>query len=86
MRNDHVIPCVAILMAKHNEVCWHRRVGIRRLQPIAQLHRFAESSLGEVDVINISSFTSPGWRRSLFTCSGLWRALALNKCNRQQAK
>ena len=62
----------------------HRVAAIRCLEPITQLHRFAESSLGEVDMINVGSFTSPGGRRA--ARSRLWRFLAVSKRNRQQAK
>ena len=58
MRDDHVIPCVAILMAKDNEMVWHWPIGIWRLQPIAQLSCFAESGLGEMDMINIGALAS----------------------------
>src|SRR4029077_11148364 len=48
MRDNHVIPCVAILMAKNNEMVWHWLIGVWGLQPIAQLSSFAESGLGEM--------------------------------------
>src|SRR6266853_610514 len=84
MRNDHVIPCIAVLMAKNNEMIRHWVAAIRRFKPIAQLHCFAESGLGEVDMINVASFTSPSGRRA--AGSGLWRSLAVNERTRQQAK
>ena len=62
----------------------HRVAAIRCLEPITQLHRFAESSLGEMDMINVGSFTSPGGRSA--ACSGLWRSLAVDKRNGQEAK
>jgi len=34
---------------------WHGRLWIRCLQVVGQLRGFAESSFGEVDVVNISS-------------------------------
>src|SRR4029077_3644643 len=76
VRDDNIIPCIAILMTQDNKVIRHRIVGIRRLQPIAQLNRFAESGLGEMDMINVGAFASPG-----DFLSGLWRALSLNNRN-----
>src|SRR5439155_20740515 len=57
--DDRVIPCVAILVAKNNEMVWHRLIGIGRLQPITQLSRFAESGLGEMDVITSVRLPAP---------------------------
>ena len=70
-------------MAKHNEMIRHRVVGIGCLQPIPQLHRFTESGLGEVDMINVGSFAGSCWCGILFTGSRLWRFLSLNECHRQ---
>ncbi len=67
------------MMAKDNEVIWHWPIGIWRLQPVAQLNRFAESGLCKMDMINVSPFASAG---DLLT--GLWCALSLNKCHRQE--
>jgi hypothetical protein len=86
MRNYNVIPGIAILMPKDDEVFWHWRTGIWRLQPIAQLNGFAESGLGEMDMINVRAFASAGGRGALFTGSGLWYSLSLNECNGQQVK
>ena len=49
----------------------HRIVGIRRLEPIAQLRRFAESGLGEMDMINVGAFTGPGGRGAIFRLRAL---------------
>jgi hypothetical protein len=70
-------------MAKDNEVFRHWRIGIWRLQPIAQLNSFGESRLGEMDMINVGAFASAG---DLVSCSGLWCALSLNKHHRQKGK
>src|SRR5207247_9818823 len=67
VRNDNVIPGVAILVTQNNKVIRHRIVGIRRLQPIAQLGRFTESGLGEVDMINVGAFAGAGGSGALFT-------------------
>src|SRR5215472_13690175 len=77
VRDDDVIPRVAVLVAKDDKVIRHGVAAIRRLEPITQLHRFAESGLGEMDMINVGSFTSPGRRRA--ARSGLWRSLAVDK-------
>src|ERR1700730_13196701 len=84
MRDDHVIPCVAILMAKDNEMVWHWLIGIWRLQPIAQLSRCAESGLGEMDMINVGAFTGSGGCGTLFV--GLCCFLRMNDCNGQEVK
>src|SRR5437868_2673413 len=80
MGNHNISPGVAILMAKDNKVVRHRIVGIRRLQPIAQLSGFAESGLGEMDMINVGPFASACWRGTLFR--GLRCSLRMNGCKR----
>ena len=69
----------AILMAKNNKVVGHRVAGIRRFEPVAQLHRLAESGLGEVDMVNIRAFAGSGGRGRLLCCGRLWRALRPNE-------
>ena len=68
-------------MTKDNEMIGHRVTGIRRFEPIAQLHCFAERGFCEMDVINIGPFASSGSRRLLFACGGFWRRLSVNKCS-----
>src|SRR5215831_3661560 len=79
MRDNHVIPRVAVLMAKNNEMIRHRIAGIRCFEPIAQLHCFAERSLCEMDMVNVGPFASSGRRGLLSACCELWRCLAVNK-------
>src|ERR1043166_4852006 len=86
MGDDDVIPRVAVLMAKDNKMIGHWITLIRRLQPIAQLNGLTKSGLGEVDMVNVRSFAGSRGCRTLFTGSGLWRSLAVNERNRQQAK
>jgi hypothetical protein len=38
MRDDHVIPCIAVLMAQDNKMIGHRVAAIWRFKPIAQLN------------------------------------------------
>jgi hypothetical protein len=86
MLNGDVIPRVAVLMAKDEKVSWHGRFPIGRFKPIAQLGGFAESSFGEMDMIDVRSFAGTGGRGGLLTCSRSWCALSLNECNRRQEK
>jgi hypothetical protein len=55
-------------MAEDNKVIRHWIGGIGRLHPIAQLHRFAERGFGDVDMINVGSFTGSRGRRTLSRC------------------
>ena len=82
MLNDDVIPRVAFLMAKNEKVSGHGRLWIRRFKPIAQLSGFAESGLGEVDMIDVRAFAGSGRGGGLLTCSRRWRTLSLKEWNR----
>jgi hypothetical protein len=86
MCNDHVIPCVAILVTEDNKMVRHRIARIWCFQPIAQLERFSQRGLGEMDMINVSPFPGSGDRCRRFTCGGFRRALAVNERGRKQAK
>jgi hypothetical protein len=57
-------------MAEDNKVIRHWVRGIGRLQPIAQLHRFAERGFGDVDMINVGAFAGSCGRRALSCCQG----------------
>src|SRR5262249_61521822 len=86
MCNHHIIPCIAILVAKDNKMIRHWIAGIRRFEPITQLRCLAECSFREMHVINIGAFASPGSCRLLCTRGGFWWCLSVNKCNRENAK
>jgi hypothetical protein len=79
MRDNHIIPGVAVLMAKDNEMIRHRVIGIGRFEPIAQLHRFAQRGLCEMDMIDVGSFSGSGSRGLLTACGGFWRCLGVNE-------
>jgi hypothetical protein len=66
-------------MAEDNKVIRHWIGGIGRLQPIAQLHRFAERGFGDVDMINVGSFTGSRWCPALCTCYRFWSVLRVNE-------
>jgi len=68
MSNHNVIPCIAVLMAKNNEMIRHWVAAIRRFKPIAQLNCLAERGLCEVDMVNIRAFAGSGGRRALSDC------------------
>src|SRR5262245_54918957 len=72
MRNDHIVPCVAVLVAKDNKMIRHRIMRIGCFEPIAQLRCLAERRPCEMHVINISPFPSPDGRGLLFTGGGFW--------------
>ena len=62
MRNDNVIPRVAILMAKDDKVSWIGVFRVRRFEPVTQLNGFAQSGLGEMDMVNVRAFAGSGGR------------------------
>jgi hypothetical protein len=68
MRDDHVIPCIAILMTKNNKMIGHRVAAIWRFKPIAQLNCLAERGLCKVDMVNVCAFAGSCGRRTLSGC------------------
>ncbi len=62
VRDEQIIPGVAILMAKHDKMLRRSCAGIGRLKPVAQLGCLAKSSLGEMDVVNVGSFAGTSGR------------------------
>jgi hypothetical protein len=73
-------------MTQHDKMIRHGITLIGCLQPIAQLHGLAESGLGEMDMINVGSFTGPSGCGTLSACSRFWTFLAVNQRHRQQGQ
>jgi hypothetical protein len=55
MLDDRIVPVFAILVTEDDVMCRHGDVGIGRLQIVGQFDSFAESGLGEMDMVNVGA-------------------------------
>jgi hypothetical protein len=57
MLDDRIVPFRTTLMSKHNKVSRHRSIRALLHEDVAFLGALSKRSLGEVDVINVGTFS-----------------------------